>query len=231
MARRFGLKEEKAPYVIYSPIPCVSLPPVKIQDFPPEGLRVASIDVAVKNFALRIEDRFPDGRITPYYFNKIDFTTINKELSDSKGFSTVDPKVYLASIQYLEEMRDHFKECRVILIERQMAKNHISSMMFQHVLTFFLGMRKEFTFPDTIISDVSPKLKGWMLGVPKGLSYTELKKWGIGKAKELLTERDDTYSLDVLKFHQGKTATKADDLADTVIQMEAWFLYARRSAS
>lgn len=222
-ARAVRVKDDSTPFIIYHPYPCHKLPPMS-QDIPSEGIVTTSIDIGIKNFAIRLERRFSSGIAYPIYFDKIDFTKYGVDTSDSSGTSTVDPRVLNAATEFMKTVLPHIKESRLIGIERQMAINTKATKMFQHILTTLLIYAPQFTYPDCIIFDIWAKLKGKMLGVPQGLNTPALKEWTINRVLEILENRGDTWSINVINHHRGKTKTKADDLADTVAQMEAFFI-------
>lgn len=219
--RRVKVKDDNTNYVIYYPFPCYQLPPIG-DDIPDEGCQSVSIDIGYKNFAIRIERRYRTGQIQPIYFEKIDFTKYGA-IPESKATTVINPQILLAIYDFLKTLLPTLSESRLIGIERQMGVNYSAARIFQHVLSFFMMYCSQFKYP-CVIFDISPKLKGKMLGAPKGMTYNQLKEWSIVKARELLSWRGDNWSLAVIDRHQGKSKTKADDLADTVIQMEAWFI-------
>ena len=228
MARRsVKIKEDKAPYIIHYPVPCRQLPSYAPPDLPERGILVVSIDIAYKNFALRIEQRLPNGDINGIYFDRLDFTQFGESLSDTGGTTVITPELMASIEHYITSLQPVLKEVDIVLIERQMGLNYKASRVFQHVLTIFLMMRRLGLLinPKLVICDISPKMKGDKLGAPKGCKGADLKKWSIDKAKELCQWRGDTNSLSVLEFHNKKTKTKADDLADTICQIEAFFLH------
>lgn len=219
--RKIHVKDDPTNYVIYYPFPCLSLPPIG-DDIPDGGCQTLSIDPAPKNFALRIEKRYRNGYIEPIYMDKIDFSQYG-DASETTGTTVVDPRMLAAITHYVQALLPIMKETRIVAIERQLAKNYKATRIFQHLLTYFVMVVPSFTHP-CIVVDICTKLKGKILGAPKGLNHYGLKKWGIEKAIELLTWRNDQWSLQVINHHRGKSETKADDMADTIIQMEAWFI-------
>jgi len=227
--KRTGLKvkNDNTPYIIYHPSPCYNLPPINRNDIPSEGIQTMSIDIGIKNFAIRIEKRYATGLISPVFFNTIDFTKLGVNTNETSGTTGMDPKILDAATVFIIENFQYMANCRIIGIERQMAINYKSTRMFQHILTMltFMAKRGEFIYKDLIIFDIDPKLKGQMLKFPRGLTYAELKKESIDKAIELLTWRNDEWSLKVIESNRGKAKLKADDLADTIVQMEAWFVH------
>ncbi len=253
-ARKVKVKDEKEDYTCYYPFPCTRLPTVG-----PTGCQFTSIDVGIKNFAIRMEKRYTDGRVELLYFNKIDFrdcvnslpdsssstsstssstslvttsstsldiltiSTVKEEIeTDNKGTTKVNPSILNKVTKFLTSLLPAFMNApeSLICIERQLAVNYKSTRIYQHVITFFMVHAPSFQNYCMIV-DVNPKLKGDILNAPKKLNYNELKAWSIQKAIEILQSRNDTISLSIIANHQGKSKTKADDLADTVIQLEA----------
>lgn len=217
--RKVKVKEEKSDYICYYPYPCSRLPIIN-----ENGCYFTSIDIAIKAFAIRIEKRFSNGNIELLYFNKLDFRdSENGEIeTENKGTTKINPSILSKINIFLNSLLSVFYNApeSLICIERQMAINYKSTRIFQHVLTFFMIHAPHFKNYCMIV-DVNPQLKGRIHDAPKRLTYNELKAWSISKAIEILQRRNDNISLSVLSFHQGKSKTKADDLADTVIQLEA----------
>ena len=72
------------------------------------------------------------------------------------------------------------------------------------------------------ILEVDPKIKTQKLGAEKGLTKPEVKKWAIRKAYELLGIRSDDVAIGIIN---EAMKSKKDDLADTIVQIEAVFAY------
>lgn len=219
--RKITVKDDPVDYAIYYPFPCTALPPVGL-NIPDDGCQTVSIDPAPKNFAIRIEKRYRTGHIEPIYMDKIDFSQYG-DASETTGTTLIDPRMIWAITHYMNSLLPLMKESRIVAIERQLAKNYKATRIYQHLLTYFIMVMPSFTHY-CILIDLSTKLKGRILHAPKGLNHNGMKKWGIEKAIEILTLRQDQWSLEKIRSHRGKSQTKADDLADTVIQMEAWFI-------
>lgn len=219
--RKIHVKDDPSNYIIYHPFPCTALPPIGA-DIPDDGCQTVSIDPAPKNFALRIEKRYRSGYIEPIYMEKIDLSQYG-DASETTGTTVIDPRMMAAITHYIQSLLPSIRQSRIIAIERQLAKNYKATRIYQHLMTLFITLMPSFAHY-CILMDISPKLKGKILGAPKGLNYNGLKKWGIEKSLELLSWRGDQWSRQTIEYHRGKSETKGDDLADTVIQMEAWFM-------
>ncbi|AYV86069.1 MAG: hypothetical protein Solivirus4_30 [Solivirus sp.] len=213
--RKLRVHDEKEDYTIY----CLhgQMPQLGIR-----GLQTTSIDVGIKNFAIRVERRHPNGAVEPIYFNKLDFRSETLQSTDltETGSTKIAPEIFARITQFLLSISPILNNNNIVGIERQLAANYKASRVYQHVLTFFCLTIINCT-GDCMVLDISPKLKSKMFPSGKGFSGAQLKAWAITEALQLLEARGDQSSIDVIKFHKKKTKTKADDLADTVIQMEA----------
>lgn len=205
---------DKGPYTLYNP----HTRDLEERNWSTDFIRVCSIDPAVGNFAIRVETRpkyeKPDF-ITCQLFTKISFKI---DLSSSTKSTGMDDFYYIfdALTYFLDKYLDLFKTCHLIVIERQLPENYRAVRLSQHALSYFLiHLRDSPLLP--IILELDSKVKGHQLGA--GVTGQALKKWSIVKATELLTQRRDQYSLDILESFK----TKKDDLADTVCQIEALF--------
>jgi hypothetical protein len=172
-----------------------------------EYYQIASIDPATNNFAMRIDRWWISGKntgqIIPIVFEKVSFKAedpVNCNL------------VYDRLTNFLTRFTFELKNCHYIISERQLMQNYKAVRISTHALAVISTL----TVGYGIIIEVNPKLKGWRLGAPKGLTERQLKEWAVEKAAEILEERGDRWSLDILK----KTKKK-DDLSDTVVQAVA----------
>jgi len=211
----FGLKinktesPDKTPYTVYYPHSIPDTSRVWSQKY----YQVVSIDPARKNYALRIEQRWFDGRITPLVFDKIAIASIITE-----NQITIC-NTYENLTAFLQKYSQFYDTCHFIVIERQLPQNYQATRIAQHTITYFsLFCHNKQLLPSIV--EIDPKLKGKMLSAPKNISDKQLKTWAIEKARNLLTERNDTYSLSVMDSFKKKQ----DDLADTVCQIEALFI-------
>ena len=180
-----------------------------------DHIKILSVDPGRRNFCLRIENRdLKTGRIATIAFQKIDF--IGENVEDTiMNIDTMYIKVTTLLDNYLPEI----KSCHVVIIERQLSINYKMVRLSQHVITYLIVHLRN-NLLKTVIMEISSKLKSKQLYAPKGISEKEIKKWSIVKAIELLKIRKDDYAIDII----NKAAkSKKDDLADTVVQIEAVF--------
>jgi len=177
--------------------------------------QIVSIDPAIHNYAIRIERWYKEEKqIIPILFDKITLSDKNKEEDD------IVDNVYVNLSNFLDQYLDLFMDCNYIICEKQMAINYNSLRIMQHTISYFTTKLKDNELLSSII-ELCPKLKGLMLGAPKGMNYNETKKWSVVKCGEILEERGDEVSLLIL----NQSKTKKDDLADTVCQARALLIY------
>lgn len=228
-----SVKNETRPYVIfYSDTGCDKFPDWVYQK---ESLKVVSLDVGIVNLSIRIEIRSPDG-IIPLFFQRIDLKKLCENTTNTTGTCNVGPDVLTQANNLIffllgenSDKVNYLHDVDLIGIERQLPDNIKATKVFQHFIsTFLLLIRMNLIHKHVVLFDIYPTLKYSQLGCPSGLDKRAKKKWGISKAKEILTERQDHWSLEVIRNNQGKAETKADDLSDTVILMEAIFIYLSR---
>lgn len=171
-------------------------------------LRFLSIDPGTKNFAMRIETRYlQGGPIISEVMAKLDFSLENLEEDVSKS------SLYNSVITFLNNYVDWFPTVHVVIIERQLPENYKMVRMSQHIITYCL-MR----IGHAHILEISPTLKTKALEAPPKLDKREVKKWSVDKALELLYKRGDFKTIRIL---EEVAKSKKDDLADTIIQIEA----------
>lgn len=168
-------------------------------------INTLSIDPGSRNFAIRKQCRINDGgilNIVPLLFERVDMkNNVGNIIECVHG--------------YLEKNYEkYFKDCHLIIVEKQMAVNYTTVRISQAVITYFMTKMANNSLHSVII-EIGPKMKGDLLGAGK-LTKLQLKQWAVDKAIEILTARGDTQSLEVLRRHN-----KRDDLADAVLQEEA----------
>lgn len=174
-----------------------------------EFWRIVSIDPGRINFALRIEDRFPNGAVRMVAFEKIAI----KEVVPVEN--TTLCSTYKNLTNFLEKFVQHYPWCREIYIERQLPSNYQAVRISQHVISYFsIKLYNTPLLPE--IFEIAPTLKSKALKKPKN---EDLKKWAVVKAVEYFNFSGDFASLEILAREKKK-----DDLSDTKIQIEAVLL-------
>lgn len=211
----FGLKinktesPDKTPYTIYYPH---TIPSTERQWNQPY-YQVVSIDPARKNYAIRIERRYHAGRIEPIVFNKESIESYQMEGDTSVCYT------YQQVTAFLDKYEQFYDDCHFIIIERQLPQNYKATRIAQHSISYFSIKLKNKPLLPSIV-EIDPKLKGKLLGAPKGINDRQLKSWSVEKGRELCIMREDDYSLGVLNHFKNKQ----DDLCDTICQIEALFI-------
>lgn len=180
------------------------------------------IDPAHKNFALRIERRYFDGRILPVAFGKYDI--YGEIVSDPKKKATKNIKELTSTTfsklnSRLDTHLKHYDQVHFVLVERQLPKNHKMVKVMQHVIAYFSVVMKNMPLLPWIV-EIDPKLKNRIFNFGK-CDYNECKKKSIALALELLGMRQDQTSIDIMNFWKSKK----DDLADVVVMIEAFCIW------
>jgi hypothetical protein len=211
----FGLKinktesPDKTPYTVYYPHSIA----ITQRNWNQAYYQVVSIDPARKNYAMRIERRYHNGWITPIVFDKVSIESIE----ETNG--VVIYNTYEVLTAFLDKYQQFYDDCHFIIIERQLPQNYRATRIAQHTISYFSLRLHNKSLLSSIV-EVDPKLKGKILGAPKGINDKQLKAWAVEKARCLLTIRLDEFSLKVLDCFKNKQ----DDLSDTVCQIEALFI-------
>lgn len=214
---KVGEREDKTPYTTYW-IHSIDRLEASKKAIQRNYVKIVSIDPATKTFAIRIEIR----GIKPNS-NDIIMEPVYYKIWNVGDVPSTDPNVpnsvYANLTREFNGIKEQLLDVNIILIERQPPINYKSARIMQHAISYFTFLLMDSPYYPTIY-DVDPRLKGKILGAPKGISYNELKKWSVMEAKKLLEHCKDTWSLSVVNSH-----TKNDDLCDTVCQIEAIMRY------
>lgn len=179
--------------------------PVEERCWKEDYLQVFSVDPARKNYALRIERRYRNGKISPIVFEKVSLDTTPGEYCD----------MYSSLSRFLDRHLSDISGCHYLIVERQLPQNYLATRIAQHTLSYLEIHCRDSPLLPTIV-ELDPKVKGQMLGYKRG---DDLKAWSVERARSLLEMRLDSHSLSVLDYYRKKQ----DDLADTVCQIEALF--------
>jgi hypothetical protein len=187
-------------------------------------MQIISIDPAHKNFAMRIERRFPGGKkIIPIAYFKADIsgdivapTVKGAKKYQNKDISQLTCTTFSKLNTLLNQYTEFYPDCHYVLVERQMPQNHKMVKVMQHIISYFSVKLLDMPLLPHIV-EVDPKLKNVIFGFGK-VDYSTGKKKGIEIGRKLLIARNDQQSLDILTFWK----TKIDDLTDCLIQLEAF---------
>jgi len=175
-------------------------------------VRIVSIDPGSVNYALRVSLR---ARNKQFYFPpKTEYMENLHFVPKSASIEEVSAGI-IELLRFLKVALPTFLDCHIIIIERQLPINYRANRFSMATLSFFLDHLADAKYLP-IIAEIHPKLKGKMLGCPKGTSENQLKRWSVEKAAELCWCRYDP-ALDIF-MKKGKR----DDIADTITQAEAF---------
>lgn len=213
-------KNSKSPYIIHDP---------HISDHQKKNwsnckfIRIISIDPGTKHLAIRIEKRIlveletekfnGHNVITEYMkiFNLSPYTEDEFKVSRLLG------AIYIA----LDSLSSYFNQLHIVIIEKQMVHNPKMLKMATAIHMYFVCKLRDLPLLPLIIS-LDPKVKTRFLLAPSDIKgrYHQTKAWGIQKALKILKVRGDTNAIDMITNCKG--VNKKDDLADTIIQSEAF---------
>jgi hypothetical protein len=143
----------------------------------------------------------------------------NKKVKKNEEYPKIDllTKIYPNITCYLNENRKFFEQCDIIVMERQLPHNYKAIRISQHVITYLSLLLSD--KDKLLIFEIDATLKTRMLKTPKYLSDKQTKQWSVEMATKISEYRKDDYSLKKLK------EKKADDMADSIVQIEALFLF------
>ena len=212
---------------------------------------IVSIDIGVVNFAFTIEEVnyadvetvkakylafkrdktplfLPNGIPSVYmqsllidlYKSGRNILCINRALQEGDKIKAV--------IALLDDYTQYFLRCKYIVIEQQVKANNMCCILATAVNTYF-----KVKYPNTLVVDFQSKHKTIMNGCPKeqckciqgevikfkSLPKIKRKKWAVIQATEVFRARQDPYLDFILN-----TKAKLDDIADTVLQLQAFKL-------
>ena len=170
-------------------------------------MRICSIDIGRVNFAFCIteyNEEHPKGNLL--LIDNVNLTSCMK------------PKSYLVPVldnmnKELDKHKHLLDTCDYIVIEKQMNTNTTAIKLGQHCQSYFM-----LKYNSTLVEFPS-YYKTQSLNAPPKMTYSQRKKWAVLKAIDILMERNDYVNLTLLSL-----STKADDLADVIIQTEAFLI-------
>lgn len=198
----------KPPYTVYSAHSHES--PVMNND----NIIITSVDPGIKNCGVYVNcfnTRTKDH--TSILLTRLDFS---KSIEDNHYVSCVK------QLDALEKQHEYFSKSHYIVIESQMTISYDNTRMGQHMITYFMTkLKNRGNMPHVI--EFNSQAKTRMLGCPKGMKKQQYKRWCKQKAIEFLNSRSNQEHEKEFA-RQIKTATKGDDMGDTVCQCYAWVM-------
>jgi hypothetical protein len=112
-------------------------------------------------------------------------------------------------------------------MEKQLSFNRVEILkLSQHILTYFMITLKDAPQLPLIV-ELDATMKTRCLNAPLKMKGKEVKKWAIEKAIEILKKRKDEQSLQIMYITKKgnkelELRSKSDDVADTVVMIEAF---------
>jgi len=182
---------------------------------------ICSMDPGEINFAIRIERRsytldlnskFILNFVIPIYYERIN-------IHGNDQTST-----YSILTEHLDTIFHIVSRCNIFLIEKQVPKNYKCVRINQHIISYLL-LKLSSSEINPLIYDLHPNLKYKSFGIDKQkMTKYEKKQKSVMIAKDFLSKVGDQWSLTILENDKVKGKIKGEDLADTVTQMEAFFI-------
>jgi hypothetical protein len=215
MPRGSTLKSGKNLYTIHAFEE--NTPPINWKNL--KELRICSIDMGRVNFGMQIETR----RIVRGELEVTRELIIKRELkpAPTHGISYF----YKQFTDLIYEYQDLMFDCRLILIEKQMAVvgagkggNVKTYRDMQHLITLFQFF--PFNNPCHIV-ELSPRVKTKYLRCPDSIKGKQIKKWCVDKAEEIIDLIGDSKGLELIEELRSEK-DKLDEIGDTICQVEAF---------
>jgi hypothetical protein len=136
----------------------------------------------------------------------------------------------------LDKYKEYWEKCDIFLIEEQMSfgkkLNKMAVKLAQHCYSYFTFNYGRFKtiveFPAYHKTQVlgAPKVEGkpYKSGKKryKAMEKTDRKKWSVEKCIEILTCRGEIDIIEKMTEKRGRKKAKLDDLADVVVQLQAF---------
>ena len=173
---------------------------------------VASFDPGIVSMGIRVETWDSEtGQVKPEFFG-----LLRCEESNS---------AFMKMIVFLDKEKI-FDDCDMIIIEQQLKLiDELHSRYFQHIISYFMFRLKN---KECVIYEISSKLKSKHFKQLQNCTKHELKSNTINLAINILEERGDIWSVNVIKNCTAKGTTQKyfkgqTDLSDAIVQIVAFF--------
>jgi hypothetical protein len=163
----------------------------------------------------------------------------NHDITSGTVKSTIlEEKIFLNMYDVLDQYIDIWNNCEAILIEKQMSfgtgkQNTMAMKLAQHCYSYFIyhyrGSKHPIEFPAYLKTQLlgAPKHFGTITKTFKNGKTTEVKdnrkRWAARKAIEILTNRNDTNTLDAIETKHARKQQQ-DDMSDCLLMCEAYCL-------
>jgi hypothetical protein len=170
-------------------------------------MRILSIDIGLRNTSFYIES-FDEKKIS----EKTLYTEGKREFWELVDFTIGGSDVLINILDFLDKNKKIWKGCNGVIIERQMKINFLAQNLQHYIFSYFKQ-----NYPFKFVSDISASRKTQALGAPKKMTKPERKKWAVLEAQKVCELRNDIRGIQMLYSKK-----KADDLADSMIQLKAF---------
>jgi len=150
-----------------------------------------------------------------------------KDLGERKDYFS--GKALLNLIDFFDDLekRDIFRDVDIIIMEKQLNKNPMATVLMHHIYSWCLIMFRQFKKVLLYPSKNKTRVLGAPLketdesGKTTRVDKSFRKKWSTNKALEILTVRGDSETINYI-FKENKS--KKDDLSDTITQCLSFHL-------
>lgn len=173
--------------------------------------QIVSIDPARENFLLRIERRRGEES-KMIVFEKINLLKINSGKKKNKICS-----IYKDLRDFLDKYSEYYQDVHLVIVEKQSIWNSNCTRVAQFVIDYFCFLLKDSKLIPLIV-EIFSTAKSKIFNPGK----KSIKAKSIEKAIEICKKRNDLPSLQIIEDNM-KEDMKADDHADTICQIEAFY--------
>lgn len=182
---------------------------------------------------------FADALDRLHRFNKVILVSNNDLTTNAVNKNILEEQIFINMMKVLDDHREYWDKCSVILIEKQMAfgpqkQNIMAIKLAQHCYSYFMFHYKDIVDRPRVI-EFPAYLKTQLLGAPKYFGTitktfkngktTEIKdnrkRWAARVAINILESRQDTATLESIETkHANKQ--QQDDMSDCLLMCEAY---------
>lgn len=191
-------------------------------------IQIASFDIGIKNFAYYIEKCDP----TALKENVYDGCVVEMNVVDLTSVCENDDTVRQALISTLNSLKEKLMSVSTVLLEQQYFNTYVKNRkrsgtqanikaikICENVAMWF-----NMTFPEKKVVIFPSFNKTRSLGAPPDLTKPQRKKWTVEKMFEILDARKDAMSIEFLRKKKKMEKQKLDDIADAMMQCQAYKL-------
>lgn len=176
---------------------------------------IASFDIGKRNFAFCVERvEYSDNMYSHEEIVLLKNVDLTSNTVQSK---TIDPLWFINMNHILDTYKTIWDKCSYIIIEKQMGFgkniNYMALKLGQHCYSYFTFHYARFK----VIIDFPAYHKTQILNAPLKMNKYQRKKWAVEKVLEILQNRDDTLSMQIISEY-----SKKDDLADVILQLQSF---------